>query len=114
MPATNDTSDKMKYGLKESIIKGIQEVFSKFPQVDSVILYGSRAKGNFKNGSDIDLTIKGEELDLSTLNKISIKLDDLYLPYTFDLSLYRHIDNTDLLEHINRVGIEFYRNEGTI
>lgn len=98
----------MKYGLKEETVEKIQEVFASFPQVDKVILYGSRAKGNYKIGSDIDLTLKGETLNLTVLNKISLKLDDLYLPYTFDLSVYKHINNQELIEHIERVGIEFF------
>lgn len=96
----------MRYGLKDNIVKNIQNVFAAFPQVEKVILYGSRAKGSFKNGSDIDLTIKGESLKLNTLHKISLELDNLYLPYTIDLSIYKHINNKELLEHIDRVGVE--------
>ena len=98
----------MKYGLKETTIKKIRGVLAGFPQVHTAILYGSRAKGNYKNGSDIDLTLKGENLNLSVINKIDLALDDLYLPYTFDLSAYNQIDNPDLIEHINRVGEVFY------
>lgn len=98
----------MLYGLKEDTVKKIQDVFAAFPEVDNVILYGSRAIGNYKNGSDIDLTIKGKDLNLSVLNKISLQLDELYLPYTFDLSVYAHISSEALLDHIRRVGIEFF------
>ena len=98
----------MMYGLKENVLKKIQDVFTIFPQMDTVILYGSRAKGNYKNGSDIDITFKGKNLSSSLLNKISLQLDDLYLPYTFDLSIYNQIDNEALLDHINRIGIDFY------
>jgi uncharacterized protein len=101
----------MKYGLKEETIQKIQKVFEAFSQVDKAILYGSRAKGNFKPGSDIDLTLKGENLNVSVINKISLQLDDLYLPYTFDLSVYDHIDNKELLDHIARVGFEFYNRD---
>lgn len=71
-------------------------------------IYGSRAKGNYKNGSDIDLTLKGNHLNLSLLNQIANELDDLMLPYTFDLSIYSHISNEALIEHIDRVGKLFY------
>ena len=99
---------KTSFGLKESIIDKIREVFSHYPEVKEVILYGSRAMGNYKNGSDIDLTLKGDELNLAILNKIDWELDDLLLPYTFDLSLYKHIDNPDLINHIKQVGKVFY------
>lgn len=96
------------YGLKNEVIKRIKEVVSHYPQVDEVVLYGSRAMGNFKKGSDIDLTFKGKELTLTILNKIDIELDDLLLPYTFDLSIFHHIDNPDLIDHIKRVGKVIY------
>ena len=98
----------MKYGLDDLTVIKIQAVFAFFPQVEKVFLYGSRAKGNFRPGSDIDLTLKGENLTLSVMNQISLMLDDLLLPYTFDLSVFLHIKDSDLLEHIDRVGVEFY------
>jgi len=98
-----------KYGLKQSKVQDIQKVFSTFSEVEEVVLYGSRAKGNFKNGSDIDLTIKGENLNLKIINKISFCLDDLYLPYTFDLSIFNHISSPELIDHIQRVGKVFYK-----
>lgn len=99
----------MKYGLKDQTIQKILEVLATFPEVDEAILYGSRAKGNFRPGSDFDLTLKGNNLNLSIMNKISMILDDLLLPYTIDLSNYHQIDNTDLIDHIQRVGILFYK-----
>lgn len=101
----------MKFGLKENTIKKIKEVFAQFPEVEEVTLYGSRAMGNHRPGSDIDLTFKGKDLNLRILNRISDKLDDLLLPYTFDLSIYDHIENPDLVDHIRRVGKVFYHRE---
>ena len=98
-----------KYGLKQSTLQDIQKVFSTFSEVEEVVLYGSRAKGNFKKGSDIDLTIKGENLNLKIINKISLSLDNLYLPYTFDLSIFNHISSSELIDHIQRVGKVFYK-----
>ena len=88
----------MPYGLKESTIEKINSVFCSFPQINQVILYGSRAKGNYRNGSDIDLTIVGEELTHSQRLRIENKLDDLLLPYKIDISLLHEIDNAELLE----------------
>lgn len=101
----------MRYGLKENTIKQINKVFAKYPQVDKVIIYGSRAKGNYKTGSDIDLTLKGEGLTLSSSLKIELEIDDLFLPYTFDISIFNQISNPDLLGHINRAGKVFYKKE---
>jgi predicted nucleotidyltransferase len=98
----------MKFGLKDEIIDNILDVFSSFPIIDKVIIYGSRAKGNYKNGSDIDLTLFGKSLNLSVVNKIELQLDELYLPYTFDISIFKQISNQDLIEHINRIGKIFY------
>ena len=98
----------MQYGLAEKTILQIQLVFSRCPQITKAILYGSRAKGNFKNGSDIDLTLLGENLNLSILNQILYELDELLLPYTMDISIFYQITNPGLLEHIERVGLVFY------
>ena len=99
----------MPFGLKDHIIAQIIGVFTKYPQIDQVILYGSRAKGNYKNGSDIDLTFVGDDLGLKLLNKIELEIDDLMLPFTFDMSLYQDIANPDLIDHISRVGRVFYK-----
>jgi len=98
----------MKFGLTAETIAKINAVFAKYPQVEEVILYGSRAKGDFKNGSDIDLTLKGKELNLSLLNKINLEIDDRSLPYTFDISIFDQISNPDLVDHIKRRGVVFY------
>lgn len=98
----------MIYGLKETTVKKIQQVFSEYPDVQQAILYGSRAMGNYQPGSDIDLTLRGEALTLKQLNAIEIELDDLLLPFELDLSILDQIDHADLLEHIKRVGVVFY------
>jgi predicted nucleotidyltransferase len=95
----------MPYGLKKETLQRITEVLSKHSQVDQAILYGSRAIGNYKNGSDIDITLKGCDLNLSILNRICNELDELLLPYTFDISILHQISNPDLQDHIKRIGI---------
>ena len=99
----------MNFGLKNTILQSIKDVFSIFDTVDEAILYGSRALGTYKNTSDIDITLKGNSLNLTILNKINWQLDDLLLPYTIDLSIYEKINNEDLIEHINRVGKTIYK-----
>ena len=101
----------MKYGLKDKTIERIHSVFAQHPEVEEAMLYGSRAKGNFKPGSDIDLALKGDGLNLSVINAIGTRIDDLLLPYTFDISIFHKISNPDLIEHINRVGIVFYKRQ---
>ena len=99
----------MLYGLKKTTIESINKVFRNYSQVEQAIIYGSRAKGDYKNGSDIDLTLKGDALNLALINKIDLELDDLMLPYTFDLSIHSHIKNSDLIDHIERIGKVFYK-----
>lgn len=99
----------MKYGLPPSAIQKICAVLNRYPQVEQAILYGSRAKGNYKNGSDIDLTLRGgEDLTLNVIYKILNDLDDSFLPYTIDLSIFNNISDPDVIEHIQRVGVTFY------
>jgi predicted nucleotidyltransferase len=98
-------------GLTDEEITGIRAVFSKYQQVESVLIYGSRAMGKFKPASDIDLTLIGKGIDLSLLTKIEFDLDDLMLPYKFDVSIHDQISNAEFLDHINRVGKEIYKRE---
>jgi uncharacterized protein len=97
-----------RFGLREIVIERIHGVFQKFPGLEKAVLYGSRAKGNYRVGSDIDLTLFGSDLTYPILATIENLLDDLMLPYTFDISLFSQIENQDLVSHIVRVGVDFY------
>lgn len=99
----------LRFGLKETTIQKICAVLKRHPQVETAILYGSRAKGNYKKGSDIDLTLRGKGLTLNVLCKIMDELDDLLLPYTIDLSIFDDISDPDVIEYIQRVGVTFYQ-----
>lgn len=100
----------LRFGLKETTIQKICGVFAKYPQVEKAVLYGSRSKGNYKTGSDIDLTlIGGEDLTLKVLYRIMDEIDDLLLPYTTDLSIFNNISDPDVIDHIQRVGVVFYQ-----
>ena len=101
----------MHTGLSHEVIQKIQHVFGSFAEIEKAVLYGSRAKGNYKPGSDIDLTLYGSGLSLEKLMDISIALDDLLLPYKIDLSIYTTLDNNELRDHIDRVGIVFFQRE---
>jgi len=99
----------MKFGLADTVIKKMESVFETNPRIEKAVLFGSRAKGNFKEGSDIDLAIKGSDFTFDDLLKLSGKLDDLNLVYKIDLLDYAKISEPDLKDHINRVGMEFYK-----
>jgi predicted nucleotidyltransferase len=98
----------MKYGLPDTAIEKINAVFASFPAVERVVLYGSRAKGNYKPGSDIDLTLHGEALNTALCGDIADKLDELLLPYMIDVSVFVDLKHPELEEHIKRVGVVFY------
>lgn len=101
----------MPFGLSDSVIVKINSVFEKNPQIKRVIIYGSRAKGNYKEGSDIDLCIKDSVLTMSNLISLSVQLDELMLPYEIDLSDYNKLTNDELVEHIERVGKVLWEKE---
>jgi len=105
---TPSTSEERKYGLRLNDLQRIIEVLTRYEAVESAILYGSRARGNFKPASDIDLTLKGANLNQTILNKIDWDLDDLLLPVFFDLSIYHRINNENLKKHIDEDCIEIY------
>ena len=96
-----------EFGLSDNIIKQIKEVFKKYSDVKVVIIFGSRAKGNYRPNSDVDFALNGN-IDSITLGKISLDLDDLPTPYEFDVKFYPEINHLELKKHIDRVGKVFY------
>lgn len=101
----------MPYGLNDTEIQLMRKVLEQYPEVKQAILYGSRAKGNYRPASDIDLTLVGTALTLTHLLEIENQLDDLMLPYKIDLSLFSAIESPALLEHIMRVGLVLYEQD---
>lgn len=104
---TNLNTLSEKTGLPVSDIEALYSVLNRIDSIEQAILYGSRAKGNYRPGSDIDLVIKGD-LDNNSFYEIMRGFDDLMLPYKIDLSIYPQLTDKELREHIDRVGIVFY------
>ncbi len=98
----------LSYGLREEVISKVNNVLARFKKVESAILYGSRAKGTFHNGSDIDLALKGQGLALQDLLEIKVELEELNMPYEIDVCILEKVSNQELVKHIERVGIVFY------
>ncbi len=98
------------FGLKEHHIEALNSCFVKYPRIEKVLIYGSRAIGTYKNGSDIDLTIVGD-FQYDDLLSLEVQLDDLLLPYKIDLSVLSQISNKDLIDHIHRQGKVLYQKE---
>lgn len=94
-------------GLPAHAVARMRTVFSAHPSIEQVLLFGSRAKGNYKRGSDIDLAVFGPCIG-SELGTIAWELDDLLLPWEIDLLQFDSITNQDLREHITHIGQVFY------
>ncbi len=92
------------FGLSARALGLLRGLLSSYPQIRLAKVYGSRAKGNYREGSDIDIALDAPEMTFDAYLKLCGELDDLLLPWDIDLSLLCHIDNPDLLEHIERVG----------
>lgn len=99
----------MKFGLSDSVIVELQDVFRRHKNISKVLIFGSRAKGNYREGSDIDLVAIGNNLDYKQIIKILTEIDDLELLYSVDLLDYSKIIGTPIGDHINRVGQVFYQ-----
>lgn len=99
----------MKFGLSDSVIVELQDVFRRHKNISKVLIFGSRANGNYREGSDIDLVAIGNNLDYNQIIKILTEIDDLELLYSVDLLDYSKIIGTPIGDHINRVGQVFYQ-----
>src|SRR5690606_24370348 len=92
------------FGLSTDVLDSLRAVFAGQPQVQRAVVYGSRAKGTYRPGSDIDVVLEAPALTFTDLLRLKTNLDDLMLPYQIDLSALHQIDNPALLDHIERVG----------
>lgn len=97
----------MPHGLSEEQISQIREKIADFPEVDEALLFGSRAKGTQKEGSDIDLVLVGS-ISHKKLLSLKSSLNDLHTPYLFDVIIYSKIKKEALKKHIDRVGVSIY------
>jgi len=97
------------HGLSDTVIEEIRNVFRRHSNIDEVLLFGSRAKGNYSEWSDIDLAIKGKNISFSQLMDIQVQIEDTGLLYKVDIIDYNKNINTPITEHIDRVGIVFYK-----
>lgn len=96
-----------RYGLSDINGKRIIGVLSRFPEVREAVLFGSRAKGNYRPGSDIDIAVKGA-VSKNVLSALLVAFEETVLPYFVDIVVYDHIKNQALREHVDRVGISIY------
>ena len=99
----------MSFGLKDTDLAYIVHTLQDFSEIKKAAIFGSRAKGNYKPGSDIDMAIYGEEVTFDILAKLHWTLEEESpLPYFFDIVDYTHLDHKELKEHIERVGKVIY------
>ncbi len=99
-------------GLQQNDLKIIVSVLIQYTEVTEAFIFGSRAKGIFHNGSDVDIALKGENLNADIMSRISYEFnEETILPYKIDVLNYHTISNKELVDHIDRVGINFYQNK---
>jgi predicted nucleotidyltransferase len=98
-----------EFGLPPATLETIRQILAEVPSVKKAVIYGSRAKGTHQPGSDIDLTLSGEALDLDTLGQIATRLHESPIPYQVDLSIFEQIEHAGLRDHIERMGQLFYQ-----
>jgi predicted nucleotidyltransferase len=92
-------------GLPQEVAAAILALLADQPAIEKVVLYGSRALGRHRPGSDIDLCLEAPQMGLADLLVLGAQLDDLLLPWQIDLQLRHLISHQGLLDHIDRVGI---------
>ena len=98
----------MKFGLSDAVIKELQDVFRRYTNIEKVLIFGSRSKGNFREGSDIDLAVIGKGVDYNQLLSILCEIEYLEFLYSVDLIDYNKKKGTPIGDHIDRVGKVFY------
>lgn len=101
-----------RFGLPDHTLDAIRRILAQEPAVASAILFGSRAKGTHRPGSDIDLALVGEGLDIDVLGRLMRAFEESSIPYQVDLCWLAAVDHPPLREHIERVGQVLYERHG--
>lgn len=97
------------FGLKPADIAAVIDAISRHNDVEEAIVFGSRAIGNYKSGSDVDIALKGR-LGPDTAIDIAVELNErLPLPYKFDVVAYAALSHKPLIEHIDLYGKVLYK-----
>ena len=96
------------FGLKEEEEQILKSIFSKYENLNKVVVYGSRAKGTFNERSDVDLVITESNIDRPLIGQIISEINNSNFPYLVDIQDFSTLKNKQLIEHINRVGQVFY------
>lgn len=105
------TSSKALAGLPTGVLEKLQTELRRYPEVQRAILFGSRAMGTHRHNSDIDLCLDAPALPFQSFLQLAATLDERVFPYSLDLILKHHIDNSELIAHIQRVGQLVYGRE---
>jgi len=102
----------MKFGLRDSDLAEINSILGRFPEIDSAKIFGSRAMGTHRPGSDVDIALFGAGVGLETVAKVHDLLEEQSrMPYLFDVVDFTHLKHQPLRDHIDRVGIVIYFRE---
>ncbi len=97
------------HGLIARDLHHICAAAAELPEIDEIVLFGSRAKGTHQQGSDVDLAIKGKEITYTTVLRLLDSLNEVRpIPYFFDVVDYSSLGDEPLREHIDRVGIVLF------
>ena len=101
-----EQNKKNEFGIDAETLRRLSEILLSDQKVSKALIFGSRSKGDFQKGSDIDIALSGSKISIEDILSMKIRLEQLMLPYTVDLIRFENISNQELKEHIKRVGKE--------
>lgn len=100
--------DTLTFGLSERIRADFERVFTQYQAIERVLIFGSRAKGNARAGSDIDLAVVSSGMTDAEFARLWSEIDDLPLVFKVDLLHWDRLANPALQDKIQREGVSFY------
>ena len=96
----------MRYGLPDEHIKIILDYIARYSEIEEAVLFGSRALGTYKPGSDVDIALKGNKVDSFLAAHLKSEIEEeTTLPYFFDFVAYSKLNHKDLIKHIDKYGV---------
>ncbi len=102
----SEQNKKNDFGIDSDTLQRLSEILLSNQKVSRAVVFGSRAKGDFQKGADIDIALSGSKICIQDILSMKMRIEELTLPFTIDLIRYENISNQELKEHIKREGKE--------
>ena len=94
--------------IEDKLKNELQTIFSKYKEIEKVLLFGSRGREDNKYNSDVDLCLFGENITHLIQAKVFMDIDEINTPLSFDILNFNELTKKELIDNIINYGVYIY------